>query len=318
MTSDVIPYPKHLNRAIDAEMEITNDKGFNDLMFVQSVLAQCILPIRKTNAKTYERKIGRASLRLTVGQSFEKNTGEYREGIGLPYGAKARLILLHICAEAVRTQSPEIEVAQTMTAFMRSLGLKVTGGKNGSIASFKEQLQRLATCRISLNFQLEDSEKVDGEILEAVDDRALFASYSLWTPSGTNKGFQGSTVRLSNDFYNQLMTHGVPLHGPAIRSLTDTARGLDIYAWLAYRLCRVSNSKGQLISWQAIQAQFGHGGSPKTFRRLFKTSLMRVQGVYPAAFDSVEIIDNGKRSGLLLKQAAPPVPFKMTSIKRIG
>lgn len=317
--TEPLAFPKYLDRALQADIEAQADAQFKDLMFVQSVLAQCILPVKKVDGLTYERKIGRASLRLSTGQSFERNSGTYRDGLGLPYGPKARLILLHICAEAIRTQSPEIEINDSMSAFMRNLGLKVTGGKTGTIRGFKEQVQRLATTRISLNWQAAPEDVTGDEILEAVDDRALFSGYSLWTPNGEKAGFQGSTVRLSGEFYNQLLTHGVPLHAPAIRALTDSARALDIYCWLAYRLCRVTQNGGQLISWQAIQAQFGDAdANPKTFRRHFKQALARAVGVYPEAFGCVEIIDNGKRSGICLRQAPPPVPYKLSAAKRLA
>jgi len=35
--------------------------------------------------------------------------------VGLPYGPKPRLILAHLNAEAIRQQSPEIEVEESVT-----------------------------------------------------------------------------------------------------------------------------------------------------------------------------------------------------------
>ena len=41
---------------------------------------------------------------------------------GLPYGAKSRLILIFLMTEAVRRQSPTIELGMTFTHFCKSLG----------------------------------------------------------------------------------------------------------------------------------------------------------------------------------------------------
>ncbi|MDQ2857073.1 MAG: replication protein RepA [Candidatus Eremiobacteraeota bacterium] len=45
----------------------------------------------------------------------------------LPWGEKARFVLIHLNAEAVRTSSPEINVEDSMNAFVASLGLATHG-----------------------------------------------------------------------------------------------------------------------------------------------------------------------------------------------
>lgn len=318
MTADksIIPYPRYLDSQLDALAEITADKEAQELVFIHSILAQCILPLRAIEGRTYERKIGRASLRLTTGQTFEKNAGTYHDGLGLPYGTKARLIMLHICREALIQDSPEIHVADNMSAFMRALGIKVTGGKNGTIAGFKDQLQRLSTTRISMNFQNADYDRTDGTQLEQVNEHSLFASYSLWTPNGKARGLQGSTVRLSNGFYEDLQNHSVPLNLKAIRALSHSARALDVYTWLAYRLHRVKRENGDRITWKALQAQFGNPeGDLKSFKKRFKVALEQAIGVYPQAFGKVDIVADGRRSGLQIKNAPPPIAFKPSALK---
>ena len=41
-------------------------------------------------------------------------------------------------------EDPVIPVGDSMSAFMKDLGLKVTGGKQGTVGRFKDQLNRLA------------------------------------------------------------------------------------------------------------------------------------------------------------------------------
>ena len=67
--------------------------------------------------------------------------------LGLPFGPKARLILAHLNAEALRTGSPAIEVERSLTAFIRRLQDPTKRGKLGpnayEIRAFKDQLARL-------------------------------------------------------------------------------------------------------------------------------------------------------------------------------
>ena len=49
--------------------------------------------------------------------------------VGVPYGSRARLILLYLQSEALRTQSREVELGRSMNAWLRRMGIPV-GGKS--------------------------------------------------------------------------------------------------------------------------------------------------------------------------------------------
>lgn len=318
-SADIIAYPRWMDRALEASLAIDADPDAPELTFLHSILAQTVLPLRDPKALTYERVLGRAHLRLTTGQSFDRKTGAYVDSPGLPYGARARLILMHLCREALAQGSAEIEIAESLSGLMQSMGIRVTGGKNGSIAGFKSQLHRLATAQISLNFTDQDAGQGTGSMLEQVNPHALFSSYTLWFPDGMGKGLQGSTVRFSEGFFDDLQKHAVPLDMRAIQAISDSARALDVYAWLAYRLHRVRNPRGERITWRALQAQFGTpGGDNKSFKRAFRMALARAQGVYANAQTAVTIVDDGRRSGLHIERADPPVRFRPSAAKRVN
>ena len=69
---------------------------------------------------------------------MDPRTGEYVK-LGLPYGEKPRLVLIHLATEAVRTGSPVVDVEDSMTAFARSLGLATNGPH---LRHLKDQLAR--------------------------------------------------------------------------------------------------------------------------------------------------------------------------------
>ena len=51
-------------------------------------------------------------------------------------------------------------------------------------------------------------------------------------------------LRLTDKFFESLMEHAVPLQPEAIGQLQNSAFALDVYSWLAHRLCRVNDRNG--------------------------------------------------------------------------
>jgi hypothetical protein len=138
------------NRLLDAVADIYGGDP-TDLKYLHVVLAQCGLPYREPESglSFYEKRNGRTSLILTPGVLLHPQTRKPTMQ-GIPYGAKPRLLMIHLCTEAKLRKSPEVEIAHSMSAFMQDLGMAVTGGKTGSIGRFKEQLNRLAATRMQL------------------------------------------------------------------------------------------------------------------------------------------------------------------------
>lgn len=294
------------NRLVDASVEILGEQDPRELAFLHTVLAQCGLPYREPpqGTRDYIRENGSVSLVVSAGHLLDPKT---KKPVlqGIPYGAKPRLLMLHLCTEAVRTQSAKIAIADSMTAFMRELGLKVSGGRTGTIAVFKEQLNRLAAARMQLLVAFEQSARV-------MNPAPLIKQFDVWFPDDARQRvLWPSEVVLSEDFYQTLTHHALPLDSRAIRALQHSARAIDVYTWLAHRLPRVKNKKGDRVSWQSLQVQFGPDMTDvNNFRRHMLVALRQVKAVYPAAkFQQT----NG---GLLLKSSAPPISRKAIAISR--
>jgi hypothetical protein len=78
---------------------------------------------------------------------------------------------------------------------------------------------------------------------------------------------------------------------------------LDVYTWLAHRLCRIPQNKPAPISWMALQAQFGpEYGDRYKFRQDFKETLGKVLAVYRGA--NVDLPHGGT---LRLRRSEPPL-----------
>ena len=83
---------------------------------------------------------GRATLLVQAGEALDPKTQKFIK-IPLPYGPKARLLLMHLNTEAVRRQSPVIPVEDSMTAFFRRLMGRTLDGRQ--IRMLKDRLQPL-------------------------------------------------------------------------------------------------------------------------------------------------------------------------------
>ena len=284
-------------RLIDAGAEIMGDPDPDDLAFLHVVLAQCGLPYREPAMTRgyYARDNGRASLIITAGVLFDPQT---RRPLlqGIPYGAKPRLLMIHLCTEAVRRQSAAVPIADSMSAFMRSLGLSVTGGTKGSVGRFKEQLNRLAAARLQLILDL-------GDHAITINPAPMIERLDVWFPADhRQRMLWPSEVVLSPGFFDSLKRHALPLDPRAVQALQHSARALDLYTWLAHRLPRVRGRNGDRVSWAALHAQFGPDQTDaKTFRRDLSTAMRQVLVAYPAA--KVEPVEGG----LLLRRSAPPI-----------
>jgi hypothetical protein len=245
----------------------------------------------------WDRKQGHASLRIEAGSAIDPNTGDFRR-LGLPYGEKPRLVLIHLATEAVRTGSPVIDVEESMTAFARSLGLETNGQQ---LRSLKDQLARLAAATVRIGVVEEG---------RAVQVNTQFVSaFDLWFPKQADQRvLWPSTVRLSEEYFQSLGQHAVPLDHRAVAALASSSMALDIYVWLAQRLHRVPTGKPQFVAWDSLHEQFGQGfARVRDFRRRFLQTLHQVESAYPAARMS------GDDGGLTLSHSPPPVPPKARS-----
>ena len=96
-----------------------------EILYQHSALCQTFLPYRDPgdDARTWERLNGTVHMKVLAGEAMHPVQGQFVP-VGLPFGAKARLVLMHINQLALRAKSPEIEVENTLTRFVsHTLGL---------------------------------------------------------------------------------------------------------------------------------------------------------------------------------------------------
>lgn len=286
------PLSPVLRRTLDASEAIAG--GLPDRAdFLHAVFCQVGMPRKRTEARTFERQSGSASLLLEAGRLW---SGTGWKELPIPYGSRPRLVMVHISSEAVRTQSRRIEIGDSIRDFLIRLGITPNGGPRGGYTMFKHQMEALAACRLMLGFN------AHGRAV-TIDTKPI-QRFEAWLHSdGLQHTMWPGELELSPEFFDTLTGHAVPLDPRALAALKDSALALDVYTWLAHRLCRVNRAEGIKVSWANLRDQFGQEyHQPKDFKRKFQVALRRVQAVYPAA--RLEDVPGG----LMLKPSPPPLP----------
>ena len=278
-------------RLLDAS-EATRSEP-DEVLYQHSIMCQTGLPYRNPgdDVRIWERANGKAKLKVIAGEAFHPDVNDFVE-LGLPYGPKPRLILAHLNSEALRQQSPQIEVEASLTSFVRRLKLD-TGGR--TISTIKDQLARLAACTMRFGAAW------DGQAITI--NTQIVTAFNLWFPKeDSQRVLWPSTVRLSAEYFESLTKHAVPLHDRALMALSGSAMGLDVYAWLAQRLHRIERGKRAFVPWAALKAQFGwHYDRMDNFKMEFRQIVQLVHSQYRAA--DIEL--DGR--GMTLRRSAPPV-----------
>jgi hypothetical protein len=302
-TPELSPQMQHLADA--AELIRHSWPGKDDLAYLAKHLVQVTLPHSDPgNVEIWTRTNGHLTLSIVRVQRDHRN-GRL---IGYPYGTIPRLLLYWLTSEAVRTKSRVVKLGNTLSQFMKEVGLnpETGGGKRGDAVRLKEQMSRLFASSIS--FQYADEEKGTSWLNMPVTRRAQL----WWNPKDPAQGnlFE-SWIELGEDFFNAITSSPVPLDTRALRALNHSALALDLYGWATYKTyVQGRKREAQFISYADLQSQLGaQYGNVKDFKRKLLAALKQVQAVYPL------LKYTQARGGLVIHPSRPSVPI--TALKNL-
>jgi hypothetical protein len=243
---------------------------------------------RQADDAIWEKRGHRVTLLVEPGRL--KTQGGMARLFGVPYGARARMILLYLQTQAVRTGSREVELGRSMRDWLERMGLAI-GGE--TVRALREQAARISACTLKFFWENDSAEgwSRGGIVASGLRFKAPAEGQgSLWE----------DRVVLDEVFWRALKEHPVPLREAAIRELRDRSMSLDLYVWLAYRLHQLDRPAA--IRWPAVQAQFGAGFKElRHFRATFLKALDAALAAYP---DAKVVADE---SGVMLHPSRPAV-----------
>lgn len=271
--------------------------GTNDLTFMHSIMCQIGLPRSKVDGLEFERTCGGAGLYIRAGKLWDGSKFIQQP---IPYGPMPRLIMAYLNTQALRCKSPEIEVGNSASAFLKQLGKDVTGGKTGSYTNFRKQIMALSACSVTLGFST-------GNTAITYAGKPI-QRFEAWIGCNDDQGtFWPGVITFSQEYYQTLTNHAVPLDLRAFNALTGSALAMDIYAMLADRLHRISG-RPLVLNWQNLREQFGQEYSgpeaDKNFKKTFLPALQKVLAVYPQA--KVKQVTGG----ILMMPSPPVLPYR--------
>ena len=289
-TTTIIDYrqskiPRHVVELIETSLAIEAEaaKKADALGFMARALTQATMPHRDPKTLSFQRVNGNFALTMLAGYA-------------LPFGSVPRLLVSWVTSEAKRTKERHLVLGDSLSDFMRELGLHITGGSRGDITRLKEQATRLFSTSVSCIVR-EPGRSIEITNLQIADTAKIW-----WDPKNPEQlGLWPSTVTLSENFYKEVTERPVPVDLRAIAALKQSPLALDIYCWLTYRMSYLEG-KSRPIPWPSLQVQFGSGYATdaqgtRDFKKAFLRELKSVLMVYPRA--RVEL----DRRGLVLKES---------------
>ena len=212
----LVPFEE--KRLVDLAADVLADEkvaaGFTYSGFCMASLPHRSLP----DNSEWVRKSDDFSLIIEPGKLFRH--GE-EEGTlyGVPFGPRARVILLYLQSEAIKTNSREIELGSSMRQWLDRMGIE-RGGK--TYRAFRDQAARISACRLTFAFKKHGRE---GFIRDSIVDGGPFGHGGL---SADSLGIGGAIQYgrgLSSVFAAASVAGGISLSAlPEPRRLACDAR----------------------------------------------------------------------------------------------
>ena len=240
----------HFTQADQVNQLVAASEADLDLGFMARMMALCSLPRTNPGERIrYKRINGPYTLYMTAGG-----------GCKLPYGNLPRLLLAWVCTEAVRTQSRKLVLGKSLSDFMRTLGIYNSGGNPQT--RLRNQMKRLFTAHVQLIYEDEHGE---ARVSSSVADRTEF----WWNERKPDEPtLWESKIELGEKFFQEIISHPVPIDMNTLTALKRCSLGLDLYLWLTYRTFALRTP--QRLTWRQLYRQFGTDPAKASDKRIVK------------------------------------------------
>ena len=235
---DATPQARHCFTQADQVNQLVSAREADpDRGFMARMMALCSLPrTNPGNRHRYVRRNGPYTLVMSAGGLCK-----------LPYGNLPRLLIAWLCTEAVRTQSRELALGRSLSEFMRTLGVYSSAG--GVANRLRNQMDRLFSATVQLIYE---DERGKATVNSLIADSTEF----WWNPKRPDEStLWESKIELSEKFFQEIISHPVPIDMNTLAALKRCALGLDLYLWLTYRMFTLRAPLR--LPWRHLYHQFG-------------------------------------------------------------
>ena len=319
---------RHLADVLARSARDARAVGLNPTAFVQAML-----PHREVYRLDAGRPVllpdGRGGTRRALADHYVARNGEYRfllrAGLapgpgdvpvsrGIPYGGLARLLLAFIVTEARTRNTRTVDLGGTLAAFCRRLDVTPSGGANGRLRYVVDQVQRLATCAITWEWEVYSPGRHDlhGENLFVVD------SYHFWNePHALGRDAAGGSITLSQTFWDHVVADCFPIDLRKAQLFRGRPTAYDLYLWLTYRLASLERAGRShvVLNYDQLHAQLGShyqtgadGWLTQRGKKDFAYEVRRALRVIATAWPALRY--ETPRGRLVLFNTGPDIPHR--------
>jgi hypothetical protein len=263
-----MPDTKRQWKKHDDLVDIGRQEAPAELGFMARMMVLCTLPHSDPgdDVREFSRRNGNYQLWVQAGPNKK-----------LPSGTYPRLLFAWICREVIRTKERELILGDSLSDFMRDLGLEVTGGRWGTITRFKDQVDRTLHARILALYEAESEDGMKGR-----SSGKYTNEWDLWWDySEPNQStFWQSTLMVGKGLYDEIMAHPVPFDMRVMKAIKQSPLAIDLYLWLTFRMSYLQ--KPVAIGWKQLHEQFGADyGRVDHFRTKCLKYLADIQKAWP-------------------------------------
>ena len=262
--------------------------------FLPAAAVQCFFPQKRLPDGVREWTVshGNTTLEVSAGRIAVRDNPQEMRTANVPHGRLARILFVYVIGQAVKTQSPTIEMGTSLRNFMTRLGIAIDGRAGKKLT---EAVEDLAAASFILG-QWGDG-IVRTKYARVVDE------ISFWLePDDGQRTFWTPELTLSDKFYEQVQAHHVPIDMDHLAQLRSPRR-MDLYTFLGYRTGLISRRRAIRVPLPGLQPILAPDIADfKYFKQALQRDLKAIAQIYPHF--NVEIQDNV----LVLRWSPSPVP----------
>lgn len=280
-------------------------------------------------ATHYSATNGEFTLTVRAGMTKGPSVAHPQISRGVPYGGLARLLLCFVITEARKQGTPSIDLGRTLTAFCERVDITPSGGNNGRIRYVLDQLQRLATCVVTFEWETRTGNGPRPGRRDLRGENVLVVeAYHFWHqassrapgPRGSDAIHElpdGGTITLSDKFWSEVATSCFPLDFRKAQFFRAHPTAYDLYLWLTYRLGSLQRQGRPhlAVSYDDLHAQLGshyqtdeHGALTRAgkieFGRSVRHALVAIRQAWP------ELDVSTPRGRLVIRATGPDVEHR--------
>lgn len=282
--------------------------------FIHKSLCIAGLPYRKPaphteNVATFERRGKGWNLQMITPNLIIPDS-DISIPIGVPYGSKARLLIIWLASQARQSSSRCIEIGP-IKQWLRDIGVGVGGI---AVNAAKEQLIKISNT--SFNISVRDIMFGADDVYFRRDNFVESNVLAVEDLMNLNRGALNEVrwptgVILTENAWSRFRSpESLPIPMSRLREIADSAIAIDVFLYLSYQLPIIPEGTEMVMPWKQYHTHFGLVGTHAQNCRIKSNAqqpIAAARRAYPEA--QIDVTDRG-----LVMRRSRPADFSPTMV----